>query len=86
MRNESKVDTFLAKLQLGDDRLIQGSRLRRAWTAVTLYYNYKNQDQDRSKISVSDLDTMLADTELRDVKSNFWGSVSDEIPARDPSS
>ena len=68
--DESKVDTFLAKLQLGEDRLIQGSRLRRAWTAVTLYY--KNQDQDRSKISVSDLDTMLADTELRDVKSNFW--------------
>ena len=68
--DESKVDTFLAKLQLGDERLIQGSRLRRAWTAVTLYY--KNQDQDRSKISVSDLDTMLADTELRDVKSNFW--------------
>ena len=57
--DESKVDTFLAKLQLGDERLIQGSRLRRAWTAVTLYY--KNQDQD-----------MLADTELRDVKSNFW--------------
>ena len=68
--DESKVDTFLAKLQLGDERLIQGSRLRRAWTAVTLYY--KNQDQDRSKVSVSDLDTMLADTELRDVKSNFW--------------
>ena len=68
--DESKVDTFLAKLQLGEDRLIQGSRLCRAWTAVTLYY--KNQDQDRSKISVSDLDTMLADTELRDVKSNFW--------------
>ena len=68
--DESKVDTFLAKLQLGEDRLIQGSRLRRAWTAVTLYY--RNQDQDRSKVSLSDLDTMLADNELRDVKTNFW--------------
>ena len=33
---------------------------------------YKNQDQDRSKVSISDLDTLLADTELRDVKTNFW--------------
>ena len=65
--DESKVDTFLAKIPLGEDRLIQGSRLRRAWTAVMLYY--KTQDQDRSKISLSDLDTMLADSELRDVKS-----------------
>ena len=68
--DETKVDTFLAKLQLGEERLIQGSRLRRAWTAVTLYY--KNQDQDRSKVSLGDLDTMLADSELRDVKTNFW--------------
>ena len=68
--DESKVDTFLAKLQLGEERLIQGSRLRWAWTAVTLYY--KNQDQDRSKVSLSDLDTMLANNELRDVKTNFW--------------
>ena len=68
--DESKVDTFLAKIPLGEDRLIQGSRLRRAWTAVMLYY--KTQDQDRSKISLSDLDTMLADSELRDVKSSFW--------------
>ena len=68
--DESKVDTFLTKIPLGEDRLIQGSRLRRAWTAVMLYY--KTQDQDRSKISLSDLDTMLADSELRDVKSSFW--------------
>ena len=78
-----KVDTFLAKLQLGDERLIQGSRLRRAWTAVTLYY--KNQDQDRSKISVSDLDTMLADTELRDVKFQLLGQVSHEVSTGSPS-
>jgi hypothetical protein len=45
--DESEVDTFLSKLQLGDDMLIQGSRLRRAWTAVTLYY--KNQGFEMSR-------------------------------------
>ena len=30
------------------------------------------QDQDRSRVTLSDLDTMLADSELRDVKSSFW--------------
>lgn len=45
--DKSEVDTFLSKLQLGDDMLIQGPRLRRAWTTVTLYY--KNQSFEMSR-------------------------------------
>eukprot|EP00435_Cladocopium_sp_Y103_P026427 s2960_g6.t1 len=43
--DETKIGNFLSKLQLGEDKLVQGARLRRAWTAVMLYY--KTQDQDR---------------------------------------
>ena len=68
--DEGKIEPFLAKIPLGEDRLVQGARLRRAWTAVSLFY--KQADQDRSKVTTSDLDTMLGDVELRDVKTAFW--------------
>ena len=68
--DEAKIEPFLAKIPLGEDRLVQGARLRRAWTAVSLFY--KQADQDRSKVTASDLDTMLGDVELRDVKTAFW--------------
>jgi hypothetical protein len=58
--DETKIDPFLTKLQLREVRMLQGARLRRVWTAVMWYY--KNQDQDRSKVRLSDLDTMLADS------------------------
>ena len=68
--DEGKIEPFLAKISLGEERLVQGARLRRAWTAVSLFY--KQADQDRSKVATSDLDTMLGDGELRDVKTAFW--------------
>ena len=68
--DEAKIEPFLSKISLGEDRLVQGARLRRAWTAVSLFY--KQADQDRSKVTTSDLDTMLGDGELRDVKTAFW--------------
>ncbi|CAJ1337848.1 unnamed protein product, partial [Effrenium voratum] len=64
------VETFLVKLNLGEDRMIQVARLRRAWSAVSLYF--KQCDTDRSKVSATDLDSLLGDSELRDVKVAFW--------------
>lgn len=58
--DETKIDPFLTRLQLREVRMLQGARLRRVWTAVMWYY--KNQHQDRSKVRLSDLDTMLADS------------------------
>jgi len=58
--DETKIDPFLTKLQLREVRMLQGAQLRRVWTAVMWYY--KNQHQDRSKVRLSDLDTMLADS------------------------
>ena len=33
---------------------------------------YKTFEQDRSKVSTTDLDTLLDDSELRTYKQNFW--------------
>ena len=49
---------------------IQAARVRRAWHAVTMYY--KTFEQDSSKVSTTDLDTLLDDSELRTYKQNFW--------------
>ena len=60
----------MSKLSLGEDANLQGARVRRAWAAVSLYF--KQSEQDRSRISASDLDALLSDSELRDLKSAFW--------------
>ena len=46
------------------------ARLCHVWSAVRLYYSHS--EQDRSKVALTDLDTMLEDAELRDVKQAFW--------------
>ena len=61
---------WLSKLSLGEDASIQGARVRRAWAAVSLYF--KQSEQDRSRISASDLDALLRDSKLRGLKSTFW--------------
>ena len=68
--SEDKVQPWLAKLSLGEDAGLQGARVHRAWAAVSLYF--KQSEQDRSRISASDLDALLGDSELRDLKSAFW--------------
>ena len=50
--------------------MVQTARLRRAWNAVSLYYH--QSEQDRSRVSVEDLDALLADGELRETKVAFW--------------
>eukprot|EP00435_Cladocopium_sp_Y103_P020790 s3584_g5.t1 len=64
------IETWIGKLGLGDKALLMTARVRRAWAAVGLYY--RQVEQDRSKIQLSDLDTMLGETELRDTKQQFW--------------
>lgn len=77
--DESKVEPWLGKLSLGEDKQIQAARLRRAWASVRLFY--QQAEQDRSKVLTSDLDTMLGDTELRTVKQSFWRRYKLRFPA-----
>ena len=74
----AQVETFITKLKLGDDRMIQTARLRRAWTAVCTYY--QQAEQDRSRVQASDLDTLLDETELRDSKTAFWRRYRQRFP------
>ena len=67
---ETKNGTWCSKLHLGDDAKVQAARLRRAWDAVGLCY--RQSEQDRSKVVVSDLDSLLDDSELRSAKQRFW--------------
>ena len=67
--NEEHVGRWVAKLSLGDATLLNTARLRRAWSAVRLYFT--QSEQDRSKVALADLDSLLEDSELRDVKVAF---------------
>ena len=66
---KTKIGTW-CKLKLSEDDTVQAARLRRAWTAVNLYY--KRAEQDRSKVVVSDLGSLLDDRELRTAMQSFW--------------
>ena len=66
----SQVDTWVSKIGVTDDKMVQVARLRRAWSAVSLFY--QTAEQDRSKVVVADLDSMLDEGELRDSKTAFW--------------
>ena len=77
---EDKVDVWLQKIGVStDDRNLQGARVRRAWAAVRLYF--QQAEQDRSKVSTADLDSMLQESELRDVKASFWARYRLRLPA-----
>ena len=67
---EAKVEPWLGKIQLGAEAQIQAARLRRAWHSVSLYY--KTAEQDRSRVAIEDLDSLLGYTELRSAKEAFW--------------
>ena len=66
----SQVDTWVTKIGVTDDKMVQVARLRRAWSAVSLFY--QTAEQDRSKVVAADLDSMLDEGELRDSKTAFW--------------
>ncbi|CAJ1365072.1 unnamed protein product, partial [Effrenium voratum] len=67
---EAKVEPWLGKIQLGAEAQIQAARLRRAWHSVSLCY--KTAEQDRSRVAIEDLGSLLGDTELRSAKEAFW--------------
>ena len=71
--SEDHVGRWVSKLGLGDTTLLQTARVRRAWAAVRLYF--QQAEQDRSKVALADLDSMLGDNELRDVQA-FFGSAT----------
>ena len=58
---EAKVEPWLGKIQLGAEAQIQAARLRRAWHSVSLCY--KTAEQDRSRVAIEDLDSLLGDTD-----------------------
>ena len=66
----SQVETWVTKIGVTDDKMVQLARLRRAWSAVSLFY--QTAEQDRSKVVTADLDSMLDEGELRDSKTAFW--------------
>lgn len=77
--DESKIESWLGKVGLKDeDKNIQGARVRRAWAAVRLWFT--QAEQDRSKVATSDLDSMLQESELRDVKLAFWVRYRQRFP------
>ena len=76
---EDKIEPWLNKIGLKDEeKNIQGARVRRAWAAVRLWFT--QSEQDRSKVATSDLDSMLQESELRDVKSTFWIRYRQRFP------
>ena len=64
--SEAEIGFWTARLKLGDQKQLQVARLCRTWSAVKLFYQHA--EQDRSKVQASDLETLLGDTELRDIK------------------
>ena len=68
----------MQKLNLGEEHNIQCARLRRAWSAVRLFYTHA--EQDRSKVSSTDLDSMLDEGELRNAKQTFWRRYKMRFP------
>ena len=56
--SEDHVGLWVAKLGLGDATLLQTARVRRAWSAVRLYF--QQAEQDRSKVALADLDSILS--------------------------
>ena len=45
--DEAKIEPWVSKLNLGDQKQIQAARLRRAWASVRLFYQQSEQDQSQ---------------------------------------
>ncbi|CAE7039628.1 unnamed protein product [Symbiodinium sp. CCMP2592] len=76
--DEAAVDPWLKKTSLGEEHNIQAARLRRCWAAVRLYFS--QSEADRSKVALADLDCILGEGELRDLKTNFWRRYRQRFP------
>lgn len=58
---ESKIEPWISKLNLGDDKNIQAARLRRAWASESVH-------APSTGGTGSSLSSILSETELRDAK------------------
>ena len=70
------LEEFRFLFGLGDEAAVQTARLRRTWAAARVYFS-----QDRSKVALADLDSLLEESELRDAKQAFWQRYRLRFPA-----
>ena len=76
---ESEIATWMADIELGADKRINEARLRRTWHAVKQLATLREADRTRS--DTADLDDMLDEVSLRDVKAEFWKRYKLRFPA-----
>ncbi|CAE7815841.1 unnamed protein product [Symbiodinium sp. CCMP2592] len=76
--SEAEIGLWVQKLSLGDQQALQTARLRRTWAAVKVFFQHA--DAGRVRISESDLDDLLDDSSLRDMKQQFWRRYKTRFP------
>ena len=76
---ESEIATWLADIDLGKEQRIMEARARRAWHSVKQMATLREADRTRS--DTADLDDMLDEVSLRDVKTEFWKRYKLRFPA-----
>ena len=76
--SESEIGLWVQKLSLGEHQFLQTARLRRTWAAVKVFFQHA--DAGRVKVSEADLDDLLDETALRDMKLQFWRRYKTRFP------
>ena len=76
--SESEIGLWVQKLSLGEHQSLQTARLRRTWAAVKVFFQHA--DAGRVKVSKADLDDLLDETALRDMKQQFWRRYKTRFP------
>ncbi|CAE7396468.1 unnamed protein product [Symbiodinium sp. CCMP2592] len=76
--SEGEIGLWVQKLSLGDQQPLQTARLRRTWAAVKVFFQHA--DAGRVRISEADLDDLLDDSALRDMKQQFWRRYKTRFP------
>ena len=80
--SEQAIETWVAKLGLGDKALLMTARVRRAWAAVGLYY--RQVEQDRSKVALSEPRHHAWGDRAARHQAAVLASLQDAFPPRDP--
>ena len=76
---ESEIATWLADVDLGKEQRIREASARRAWHSAKQMVMLREADRTRS--DKADLDDMLEEVSLRDVKTEFWKRYELRFPA-----
>lgn len=76
--SETEVGVWVQKLNLGDQQAIQTARVRRTWAALKVYFQHA--DAGRVRVAESDLDDLLGEGDLRDMKQSFWKRYKARFP------